>query len=165
MGVPWGKWGVTPTICLYPYHCKWSLESKLWLRCSAGVWSGVCENGGTCIDGLDTYSCRCPAGFTGASCETEIDECASQPCMNNATCHDYVDSFVCECVRGFSGRYCQRNDDDCTARSETPVSLSTSVYRGFFCLSKIYKYDPSALSFSVITYIQISRSNLKYHHT
>ena len=87
----------------------------------------MCENGGTCVDGLGSYSCRCPAGFTGTSCETEVDECASQPCMNNATCHDYVDSFVCECVVGFSGRYCQMNDDDCTATSVTPPT--------YLCLS------------------------------
>ena len=28
-----------------------------------------CENGGTCIPGVGTYSCRCMAGFLGRHCE------------------------------------------------------------------------------------------------
>ena len=29
-----------------------------------------CNNGGTCEDGIATYTCVCPIGFTGLSCET-----------------------------------------------------------------------------------------------
>ena len=28
-----------------------------------------CNNGGTCTDGIATYSCACPPGFTGTDCE------------------------------------------------------------------------------------------------
>lgn len=28
-----------------------------------------CMNGGTCIDGINSYSCRCSADFTGVRCE------------------------------------------------------------------------------------------------
>ena len=28
-----------------------------------------CNNGGTCTDGIATYSCTCPPGFTGTDCE------------------------------------------------------------------------------------------------
>eukprot|EP00058_Branchiostoma_floridae_P000954 XP_002586442.1 hypothetical protein BRAFLDRAFT_247271 [Branchiostoma floridae] len=31
---------------------------------------GACENGGTCIDGIDTFSCLCPPGFKGEQCQT-----------------------------------------------------------------------------------------------
>ena len=70
------------------------------------------------MDGLGTYRCRCPPGYTGTSCETDVDECASRPCVNGASCHDYVDSFTCDCVRGFSGVHCEINDNDCTPRSD-----------------------------------------------
>ena len=29
-----------------------------------------CENNGTCVDGLNGYTCRCSVGFTGDDCET-----------------------------------------------------------------------------------------------
>ena len=29
---------------------------------------GACENGGTCIEGTDSYSCTCADGYTGATC-------------------------------------------------------------------------------------------------
>ena len=32
--------------------------------------SSPCENGGTCTDGVDGYTCSCVAGYTGVSCET-----------------------------------------------------------------------------------------------
>ena len=28
-----------------------------------------CANGGSCMDGVNTYTCNCPPGFTGMYCE------------------------------------------------------------------------------------------------
>ena len=30
----------------------------------------TCENGGSCVDGINNYSCDCLVGFTGYHCET-----------------------------------------------------------------------------------------------
>ena len=30
----------------------------------------TCENGGSCVDGVNNYSCNCLVGFTGYHCET-----------------------------------------------------------------------------------------------
>ena len=29
-----------------------------------------CNNGGTCIDGVNEYTCQCMAGYTGEDCKT-----------------------------------------------------------------------------------------------
>ena len=34
--------------------------------------SNPCENGGTCTDGVNSYSCRCPVGYTGSNCQTGV---------------------------------------------------------------------------------------------
>ena len=32
--------------------------------------SNPCENGGTCTDAVNGYSCECAPGFTDANCQT-----------------------------------------------------------------------------------------------
>ena len=29
---------------------------------------GLCKNGGTCVDGIDSYTCKCARGFEGIDC-------------------------------------------------------------------------------------------------
>ena len=91
-----------------------------------------CNNGGTCTDGIATYTCTCPDGFTGRDCETsmiiflltyylgsfsrhrllscilllDINDCQPNPCMNNGICVDGVNSFSCNCAHGFIGKHC-----------------------------------------------------------
>ena len=49
-----------------------------------------CKNSGTCLPvkprGSGFYSCSCPSGFTGALCETDIDECQAYPCYQGKCC-------------------------------------------------------------------------------
>ena len=49
-----------------------------------------CENGGTCIDGANAYSCSCPSGYAGEHCEVIVDECASNLCVNSLNCTNLV---------------------------------------------------------------------------
>ena len=56
-----------------------------------------CANGGTCATATAGFTCTCAAGYEGATCETDIDECAvSDPCPSGATCYDGVNGYTCQ---------------------------------------------------------------------
>ncbi|KAL2098119.1 hypothetical protein ACEWY4_007326 [Coilia grayii] len=72
-----------------------------------------CLHGGTCLPEGEGYGCFCPQGFTGESCEIDVDDCQSSPCQNGGTCIDKVDSFTCLCLPSYSGETCERDTEGC----------------------------------------------------
>lgn len=46
-----------------------------------------CHHGGTCEDGVNSFTCRCPEGYHGPTCLSEVNECSSDPCIHGA-CRD-----------------------------------------------------------------------------
>ncbi|XP_056293046.1 cadherin EGF LAG seven-pass G-type receptor 2 isoform X1 [Pseudoliparis swirei] len=51
--------------------------------------------------------CRCPTGFTGDYCETEIDLCYSKPCGGHGVCRSREGGYTCECLQDFTGERCE----------------------------------------------------------
>ncbi|KAM7006039.1 cadherin EGF LAG seven-pass G-type receptor 2 isoform 2-T2 [Tautogolabrus adspersus] len=51
--------------------------------------------------------CRCPTGFTGDYCETEIDLCYSKPCGAHGVCRSREGGFTCECSEDYTGERCE----------------------------------------------------------
>ncbi|XP_074952154.1 cadherin EGF LAG seven-pass G-type receptor 3 isoform X1 [Phalacrocorax aristotelis] len=51
--------------------------------------------------------CRCPQGFTGDYCETEINLCYSNPCLNGGICTRKEGGYTCICRQHFSGENCE----------------------------------------------------------
>lgn len=47
--------------------------------------------------------CRCPTGFTGDYCETEIDLCYSKPCGAHGVCRSREGGYTCECFEDYTG--------------------------------------------------------------
>ncbi|XP_065054363.1 fibropellin-3-like isoform X2 [Rhopilema esculentum] len=74
-----------------------------------------CQNNGSCTDLTKDYLCNCTPGYTGKSCETEINECLSYPCLNHGHCIDLVNGYSCICLPGTTGNHCETNIDDCAS--------------------------------------------------
>ncbi|XP_074482164.1 cadherin EGF LAG seven-pass G-type receptor 1 isoform X2 [Sebastes fasciatus] len=61
------------------------------------------------IHPINGLRCRCPHGFSGDYCETEIDLCYSGPCKNNGRCRSREGGYTCECQEDFTGEHCEVN--------------------------------------------------------
>lgn len=57
------------------------------------------------IHPINGLRCRCPPGFTGDYCETEIDLCYSNPCGNNGLCRSREGGYTCECYEDYTGMF------------------------------------------------------------
>ncbi|XP_054452999.1 coagulation factor IXa [Anoplopoma fimbria] len=65
--------------------------------------SSPCLNQGSCKDHLGYYTCTCPSGFTGRSCEIVITKRCD---VNNGDCMHFCESMTtfgakCSCARGY----------------------------------------------------------------
>ncbi|KAG7274990.1 hypothetical protein CRUP_001083 [Coryphaenoides rupestris] len=73
-----------------------------------------CLNGATCSNtGQGSYTCSCRPGFSGLSCEVEVNECSGNPCRNGASCTDQENTYRCSCPPGFYGRNCELSAMTC----------------------------------------------------
>jgi hypothetical protein len=72
-------------------------------------------NNGTCVNGQNSFSCACDAGYSGKSCETNIDDCVGVTCLNGAICQDSVGDYECLCPPGYFGKNCGSQNDACAA--------------------------------------------------
>ena len=55
------------------------------------------------------------AGFSGAHCEIDIDECDPDPC-HYGTCKDSIAAFTCLCQPGYTGHRCDININECQSQ-------------------------------------------------
>ncbi|XP_053137987.1 protein crumbs homolog 2 isoform X2 [Hemicordylus capensis] len=65
--------------------------------------SQPCQNGGRCVDLVNSYRCHCLPGFSGVECATDIDECEEHPCENGGVCEDSVADYTCHCSPSAEG--------------------------------------------------------------
>jgi len=56
---------------------------------------------------VNQYNCVCASGYEGTNCQTDINECASNPCHNGGACSDHVNSYTCTCSQEYFGANCE----------------------------------------------------------
>jgi Notch-like protein len=98
-----------------------------------------CANGGSCIDGIQSYTCLCPHGTTGKECELFSIFCDSDPCLNGGICTVAlgVYGYSCTCTYGFTGLHCE---------SETSVCNSYPCHNGGTCVDVVSTYSCSSVA-------------------
>lgn len=98
--------------------------------------SQPCTNGGTCIDGINSYTCNCTQDYVGVNCEREYNPCDQNPCKNNGTCNTKLigtkRDYNCTCPIGFIGKSCEINIDEC---------IGIQCEKDRVCIDGIGKYD------------------------
>ncbi|XP_049573689.1 lactadherin isoform X2 [Syngnathus scovelli] len=73
-----------------------------------------CKNDASCQvitptrrgDVFTEYICNCRAGFEGAHCQTNVNDCANRPCKNGGLCRDLEGDYSCQCPSPYVGKQC-----------------------------------------------------------
>ena len=89
-----------------------------------------------------TYICDCPYPYTGVTCDTLVDECASYPCVHGLCTMTPV-GYQCTCSSGASGPTCAVTSGACSG-TQQPSTLCGSHGT---CLPTFYQKTYSVSSF------------------
>ncbi|XP_078659592.1 uncharacterized protein LOC144904521 [Branchiostoma floridae x Branchiostoma belcheri] len=80
----------------------------------------TCQNGGTCVDGDNTYTCDCVSGYEGDHCETQTDCSDSSP-----HCGYWASIGDCENNAGYMLANCPLSCGVCTSATVTTAQPTT----------------------------------------
>uniref|UniRef100_A0A8D0CJ36 Delta-like protein n=1 Tax=Scleropages formosus TaxID=113540 RepID=A0A8D0CJ36_SCLFO len=122
-GTKEGVWHISSNVCGPRGRCISQPAGNFTCACEHGFTgtychenindclSNPCQNGGTCIDGINSFQCFCPDGWEGDLCN--VNECSRNPCKNGGHCVDLVNDFYCKCADGWKGKTCHSRENQC----------------------------------------------------
>ncbi|XP_059585323.1 protein crumbs homolog 1 [Alligator mississippiensis] len=96
--------------------------------------SSPCLQNATCLStsGNLNFTCECPAGYSGATCEMAISMCDTNFCQHRGTCQNGMDGLTCLCSAGYTGTFCETDFDEC---------ISDPCHNGAVCRDGINGYS------------------------
>ncbi|XP_068104122.1 epidermal growth factor-like protein 7 [Hyperolius riggenbachi] len=105
------------------YSCcpGWNRIDTYLPNCNRASCSSPCLHGGTCAG---YNKCRCPPGWMGNLCQTDVDECTAgrHRCAQN--CLNAPGTFHCACREGFrlnsDGRSCDKEERPAVTQQPPP---------------------------------------------
>ncbi|CAH3179809.1 unnamed protein product, partial [Porites evermanni] len=115
------------------------------------------NTGGSCTDQVSGYACICQPGYAGAQCQTNINECSSNPCLNGGSCTDQVNGYTCSCQPGYAGARCQSGTYALALR--TLQMLLFDIQEEFSC------HAPSGNAYFLAQIFKILAGELRYLNT
>lgn len=81
----------------------------------------------------------------GTYCESDIDECESNPCVNDGICRDMVNGFTCTCQPGKFLSSPNTTESQCLNGPLKEERLGLLLFIAATCIKKI---DPKSCLFS-----------------
>ncbi|XP_052090824.1 neurogenic locus notch homolog protein 1-like [Mytilus californianus] len=96
-----------------------------------------CINSGTCRNGVNRYTCICPSGYYGTTCQ--YTPCTNRQCSNGGHCIISGSGWYCSCPSGYYGTYCQY--DPCSIGCSNGGSCEIVGSRAKCCVSSIWGSD------------------------
>jgi hypothetical protein len=66
---------------------------------------------------VNTHTCKCDAGYDGADCQNDINECIGKDCSNEGTCANNIGFYKCDCNDGRGGADCEI-DGGCSTNAD-----------------------------------------------
>lgn len=74
----------------------------------------TCRNGGTCIDLINNFICKCAVNYYGTFCAYLENKCENSQCVSNNTvaCQNQVHTYYCHCKEGFLQPFCSEKSSN-----------------------------------------------------
>lgn len=97
----------------------------------------ACHHAGFCVNVDGGYMCQCLPGWEGDRCQTDKDECRSNPCQNSGLCRNTIGNFTCTCPDSWTGELCEKDVDECARSPCVPPIPCENHPGGYTCLCPV----------------------------